>query len=120
MISMGKRLALVIGIAKYQNLRKLPYVEDAKDIAALLMDTGYCGYPAAHVRLLEETQATRSAILEGLAELAEKAGQKSTVFISFSGHGGQIKEEPHKGQYLLPIEAVYPADDDLARTAISR
>lgn len=119
MVSMDKSFALVIGVADYQNLRKLPFVDDAKDVAGLLQDTSYCDYPAGNVRLLEESQVTRSSILEGLSELAELAESKSTAFIYFSGHGGQITDGPSKGQYLLPFDAVYPTDDDLARTAIS-
>jgi hypothetical protein len=119
MVSIDKSFALVIGVAKYGYVRELPYTQDAKGIAGLLTDKGYCGYLANNVRLLEETRATRSSILEGLAELAEEADDKSTAFVYFSGHGGQIKEGPNKGQYLLPVDAVYPTDDDLARTAIS-
>jgi hypothetical protein len=63
--------------------------------------------------------ATGPAIRAGLERLARVAGPKSTVFIYFSGHGVQVKEGPRKGQYLLPVEAVYPGDEDLARTAIS-
>jgi hypothetical protein len=119
MKSMSTSHALVIAVARYKNLRELPYVDDAKDMAGVLVDAVACGYPSENVRLLEEAQATRTAILDGLADLAAKSDAKSTVLIYFSGHGGQIKEGPHKGQYLLPVDAAYPPDDELARTSIS-
>jgi Caspase domain/TIR domain len=111
--------ALVVGISGYQHLRKLYKVEDAPQIVAALTNPGLCGYSPANVQLLEEAGATREAILKGLADLARKAGPKSTVFLYFSGHGGRIEEGPLQGQYLLPVDAVYPTDDDLARTSIS-
>src|SRR5437870_1756904 len=53
--------ALVIGIADYNNVRKLPQVDDARDIAGLLTDPQYGGYPPDHVHLLLDGQATREA-----------------------------------------------------------
>ena len=58
---------------------------------------------------------TRSAEFE---RLKANCNTGSTVFVYFSGHGGQIREGVNKGQYLLPVETVYPAEGDLARTAI--
>jgi hypothetical protein len=36
--------ALVIGIADYANIRKLPKLQDAEDLAAALVDHSLCGY----------------------------------------------------------------------------
>src|SRR5262249_39003915 len=44
---------------------------------------------------------------------------ESTVFLYFSGRGGRIESGPHAGQYLLPVDTVYPDDAQLARTPIS-
>ena len=41
------------------------------------------------------------------------------MFLYFSGHGGRIDDGPHRGQFLLPVDTIYPSADDLARTAIS-
>jgi hypothetical protein len=123
--------ALVIGIADYQYIRKLPEVEDAQDVARLLVDPAFCGYSPRNVEILLDSAtlarcpelspklATASAIRKGLERLARETSPKSTVFIYFSGHGGQIREGPWQGQYLLPVEAGYPTDEDLAATAIS-
>src|SRR5262249_16858393 len=114
--------ALVVGIADYQHIRKLPEVEDAPDVARLLVDQGHCGYPSQNVDLLlygrgvlrcpelSPKLATGPAIRTGLERLAREAGPKSTVFIYFSGHGGQVREGPRQGQYLLPVETRYPTD----------
>src|SRR5262249_2404855 len=63
--------------------------------------------------------ATGPGLRAGLKRLADDAGPKSTVFIYFSGHGGQIQEGAKKGQYLLPAEAIYPPDDSWDKTVIS-
>lgn len=110
---------LVVGIADYDSIRKLPKVRDAEDLAAALVDPALCGYNPANVTVLLDRDATRAKIMAGLESLAARSDPGSTAFLYFSGHGGQIKEGQSRGQYLLPVDVVYPGDDDLARTAIS-
>ena len=119
MPTMNNAHALVVGVADYQHINTLPRVQDAQHVADLLCDPGYCGFPRHNVQLLLDAQATRAALRQGLGALAERSNADSTVLIFFSGHGGRIGSGPHAGQYLLPVDAVYPSDDDLARTAIS-
>lgn len=111
--------ALVIGIADYQHINKLPPVKDAEDVAALLTDLSHCGYPKDNVELLLDRQATQPAIRQGLTHLAKRSDRDSTAFIYFSGHGGRLESGPHAGQYLLPVDTVYPDDRALAQTALS-
>jgi hypothetical protein len=111
--------ALVIGIADYATIRPLPATRDAEGIAALLKDASACGYPEGNVRLLRDREATGPAIRAALADLARRCDADSTAFVYFSGHGGQIESGPDAGQYLLPADVVWPADADLARTAIA-
>src|SRR5271157_2668774 len=111
--------ALVIGIADYANIRKLPKVRDAEDLAAAIIDPALCGYDPKNVTILLEQDATRDKIRVAFEVLKGRCNADSTVFLYFSGHGGQIKKGTNKGQYLLPVEVIYPGDDDLARTAIS-
>ena len=59
------------------------------------------------------SDATREKIRAGFEALKERCNADSTVFLYFSGHGGQIKDGANKGQYLLPVETVYPGDDEL-------
>ncbi len=111
--------ALVIGIADYANIRKLPKVRDAEDLAAALVDPALCGYDPKNATVLLDGDATREKIRAGFEALKDRCDAESTVFLYFSGHGGQVNQGPNKGQYLLPVEVVYPGDEDLARTAIS-
>src|SRR5271166_128357 len=111
--------ALIIGIADYANIRKLPKVRDAEDLAAAIVDPALCGYDPKNATVLLDGDATREKIRAGFEALKDRCDAQSTVFLYFSGHGGQIKEGANKGQYLLPVEVVYPGGEDLARTAIS-
>lgn len=109
--------ALVVGITGYQHINPLPPVADAQEIHDLLVDQNHCAYPPQNVQLLLEDQATQAGIRQGLANLAQRADQDATVFIYFSGHGGQIASGT--GAYLLPVDTRYPSDEALALSAIS-
>ncbi|KAA3663914.1 MAG: hypothetical protein DWQ04_08370, partial [Chloroflexi bacterium] len=65
--------ALVVGVADYAQVRKLPnsVLADANSINELLQDEKHCGYPADQVKLLTNEQATANKIKEGLSWLAE-------------------------------------------------
>src|SRR4051812_46902786 len=99
--------ALVVGIADYANIRKLPKVRDAEDLAAALVDTTLCGYDPKNVMVLLDGDATRDKIRAGFEALKVRCDADSTVFLYFSGHGGQIAEGASRGQYLLPVDVVY-------------
>jgi hypothetical protein len=98
--------ALVIGIANYQHINKLPptVLKDAKDIHDLLVDPQHCGYPPDNVYLLLDEQATLAAMRAALADLAQRCNGGSTVFLYLSSHGGRIESGPHAGEYLLPVD----------------
>ncbi len=121
MPAMENAYALVVGIANYQNLNKLPLtvLKDAQDIYDLLIDSHYCGYSKDNVTLLKDKEATRTALSQALTQLAQQSNQDSTVFIYISSHGGQIEYGSHKGEYLLPVDADYTSGASLAQTAIS-
>jgi hypothetical protein len=111
--------ALLIGIADYQHITKLPRVKDTADLRQILIDPQGGGYLPEHVESLEDAGATQAAIRESLAWLAVRCDHDSTALIYFSGHGGRIRSGAHAGEYLLPVDTVYPADESLAQTAIS-
>ena len=121
MSSMQNAHALVIGIANYQRIRKLPatVLKDARDIYDLLVAPRFCAYPDDHVKLLLDDQATGSSIRQALADLANNNDADSVVFIYLSSHGGRIKDGPLSGEYLLPVDTVYKSAESLADTAIS-
>jgi hypothetical protein len=109
--------ALVVGIAAYHHLRPLPATvrNDARAVAGALADPGLGAYDPAHVRSLLDEAATAPALRAALADLARDADDRSTVLIYFSGHGGRLAS----GDYLLPVDAVYPDEAALARSALS-
>jgi hypothetical protein len=117
--SMDNAHALIVGIADYQYIPRLPQVQDARKVAGLLIDPDHGGYRPENVTILLDKDATQAAIRDGLSALASRSVPDSTVLIYFSGHGGRIESGPHTGEYLLPVDTIYPRDEELARTAIS-
>ncbi len=113
--------ALVIGVAAYRQIRPLPPVvtNDARAVADLLTDGRYCGYLPEHVRLLRDEEATREALRRALADLAASTNAESSVFIYFTGHGGRVESGPQAGEFLLPVDAIYPPADALAESGMS-
>ncbi|MCL4506602.1 MAG: caspase family protein [Chloroflexi bacterium] len=98
--------ALVLGIANYTGVRPLPetVLKDARDVAALLQQPDRAGYPADHVKLILDRDATKQAILDGLAWLAGAAGGGATALVYYSGHGGRLESGPNAGNYLIPVD----------------
>lgn len=82
MQAMQKAHGVVIGIANYQSINKLPetVLKDARDVSALLVDPNYCGYPVNNVKALLDNEATRDKILAALDTLAQRSDQESTAF----------------------------------------
>jgi hypothetical protein len=111
--------AVVAGVSRYQRIRSLPDVSDASDVAGVLRDPTLCGYPAGQVDVLVEEQATRTAILDAIDRVARSAHEGSSVFVYFSGHGGQAAHGTTGDCYLMPFDGAWGTPDDLARTAIS-
>jgi hypothetical protein len=109
---------LVIGIANYPRVRKLPttVLKDAQDVKRILCSPSHCGYPQENVRLLLDSEATADGIRNGLRWLAEISDAGDTAVLFFSGHGGRRKKESGVANYLIP----YDCDPtDLDGTAIS-
>ena len=71
------------------------------------------------MKCLKDEEATKTAICQVLTNIAQQSNQDSTVFIYISSHGAHVKDEPHKGEYLLPVDADYTSGASLAETAIS-
>lgn len=112
--------ALVVGIADYARVSKLPpsVLNDATDIAELLRSPS-CGYPAENVRLLLDAQASAENLrreLRWLADRANAAGENATALVFFSGHGGRLVTGSTTSQYIIPFDCNLA---DLVGTAIS-
>ena len=109
--------ALIVGIAGYSKVRRLPktVLKDARDVHRLLRSSTHCGYSDAQVRLLLDDQATADGIRDGLRWLAGVAGTGDTALVFFSGHGGRVESGSQAGNYIVPFDCD-PAD--LPGTAI--
>lgn len=121
MPAMDNAHALIVGIANYQHINKLPptVLKDAQDVHDLLADPQHCGYPSNNVRLLLDAQATQTAIRQALDNLATRSNEDASVFLYISSHGGRIQSGPHAGEYLLPVDVDYTSDQSIGATAIS-
>jgi tetratricopeptide (TPR) repeat protein len=83
--------ALLIGVGSYIHhaaVTNLPNtVEDVHQLAAILTDPQYCGYPAVQVTVLHDATATRDGVLAALDHLVTTTTPDSTVLIYYAGHG---------------------------------
>jgi uncharacterized caspase-like protein len=98
--------ALVIGIANYHEVSSLhdAVVNDARDVASVLQARDLCGFPADHVQLLLDGDATLANVRAALANLAASARVEDTAVIYFSGHGAQFTEGNSVASALVPVD----------------
>ncbi|NEQ36508.1 MAG: caspase family protein [Okeania sp. SIO3I5] len=100
--SHGYALLIGVGESAYPRLSLPVTVKDTQAIYAALVDPKLCGYPEGNIRVLNDKDATRDNILEGLKWLKEQAeaDPKATIFIYYSGHGDlNVADNQY---YLLP------------------
>ncbi|KST68054.1 caspase family protein [Mastigocoleus testarum] len=99
----GYALLIGVGESAYSNLSLPVTVKDTQAIYAALIDPELCAYPdnEEHIRVLNNQDATKEGILEGLNWLKAKADSDSqaTVFVYYSGHGWL--EENNNSYYLI-------------------
>jgi tetratricopeptide (TPR) repeat protein len=89
----GRRVALVIGNDKYENVPQLKRaVNDARAVADHLGKLGF--------EVITVENGNRRTMSEKLTELAGKLGRGDTAFFFFAGHGIAVKD----GNYLLPTD----------------
>lgn len=108
--------ALVIGVANYQEVNKLPeaVLNDARDIANVLRSPEFCGYPEGNVTVLLDDEATLAGIRKALADLADDAKPDDTVAFFFSGHGARFGTGNSATSALIPYDC--QKNDALATT----
>jgi len=115
--SHGYALLIGVGQSAYPKWSLPVTVSDMQALSVVLTDSTLCGYPDdnAHIRLLHDDDATKQAILDGLAWLAKQTSTDSdaTAIVFYSGHGWV--EDASGKYYLLPHDVeVF----DLARSAL--
>ena len=107
--------ALVIGINRYENIKRLNYaVKDAKFIKYVLMHD--YNFKRENIVLLINENATYSKIRSEFSKISKLADVNDRVLIYFAGHG-QTMDLPGGGEkgYLLPYEVIL---DDLYLTGL--
>ncbi|NER05941.1 MAG: hypothetical protein F6K17_26815 [Okeania sp. SIO3C4] len=105
----GYALLIGVGESAYKPLSLPVTVKDTQAIYTALIDPELYAYSENKIRVLNNEEATRDNILEGLKWLKEQAeaDSKATIFIYYSGHGYlNIADDQY---YLLPHD-VDPLD----------
>jgi hypothetical protein len=100
-----KSWALIVGVDHYQHVSPLTYAcNDADAVAEILVDE--LNFPAEHVIVLKNEEATREAILENYLDFIHKADDSNDrVMFFFAGHGHTIESQNGPVGYLLPFDA---------------
>jgi len=98
-----------VGIADFQYLTDLSYCDDdARDMTAALKAGGF---PAANIRQLIDTQATKAAIKTAISWMAGKADADDVCVFFQSSHGDQgpdvapLDEATANDEYLCPYDS---------------
>lgn len=114
----GYALLIGVGESAYSSLSLPVTVKDTQAIYAALIDPELCGYPdnEEHVKVLNNQEATKNNILDGLKWLEEKAESdpEATIIVYYSGHGWVNKND---NQYYLLQHDINPLN--IASSALS-
>lgn len=119
--SFPQAYALIIGIAEYEGRARLPDIvtKDANDIADVLIAENYCGYKETNVKLLLNSDATLLNIRSEMKHIASKAKPNDTVFIYFTGHGGNEGDITNPNCFLVPFDFNKSVDNLLYEQELS-
>jgi len=118
-MSFAQGHALVIGVGTHQFAPKanVPITKaDAAAVAAILCDPSTCGYPATQVKFIHDAGATKAGILAELDALAQRAGEKDTVFLFYAGHGALGTDGNY---YFVSHDAQLQGNRVVAKTGVS-
>jgi hypothetical protein len=103
--AVGKRVAIVIGNAAYKWAPLATPVNDAKDIAAALRESGF--------ETQELLNATQIQMFEATRAFERKALSSDVALIYFAGHGAQVKGK----NYLIPVNESINSESELIEGA---
>lgn len=96
-----KRIALVVGNARYPGQELRNTVNDAREIAATLKSLGF--------EVISVNDAERRQLEQKINEFGEKAHDYDVAMFFYAGHGIQ-----HNGNnYLIPIDASLASESDI-------
>jgi hypothetical protein len=119
----NRALIVTIGLAYQQ--KGLPAIAGPEKDAELARSLArYMGFQDSDTRLIQESQATRSAILDGLTWVRDGIQGGGKALIYYSGHGAQVDDkdgdEPDGcDEALVPVDGTSPdqyiLDDEIGR-----
>ena len=100
-----KLYLLAIGVSDYKRpeLRLRFAAKDAADTAAAFRAQAKALYRSVDVKLLSDSQATKSNILDGLEWLQRQTTAKDVAVLFLAGHG--VTDPSTGGYYFLPHDA---------------
>jgi hypothetical protein len=91
---------LSVGVDNYAKAGRLHgCLNDARDIAAQFVAQQGKRFAKVHSRVLLDAQASRAAVVKGMASLAGAARPGDFAVLFFSGHGGRT---PQRDWFFLP------------------
>jgi hypothetical protein len=97
--------AVVIGINQYRS-RSIPRLQFAiKDAEAIVDALPRLGFPSTRTVVLEDSQATKSAIERAIYGSMSQMGKDDRLFVFFAGHGETLSIRGGQEGYLLPFDA---------------
>lgn len=105
-----QKWALVVGISRFEDpaVPKLNYTTaDAKSFAEELVDPAIGRFPADHIILLLDSQATTVAIKEALNRIARKAGPNDEVVIYVATHGSPRSMDVTGANYIVTYDTKF-------------
>jgi len=105
----GITYALLIGVEHYHDPRNFPQVTYAnRDVDGVHQVLVRLGYDQGDFTLLQNDKATKTAIVQNLKTIAEKALEEDRIIFYFAGHGFY-----ESGKNLLaPVDAIKAAKAD--------
>ena len=118
-----RKLALLIGINQYpESVADRPPIRGTV-LSGCLTDVELqrelllhrFGFGSSEVLTLTDQQATRTAIVEALSELATQAQPDDVVVVHFSGLGSRVKLDAAGAEIcntLVPIDATLPTEEN--------
>ena len=83
----SNRAALIIGVGEYGYSGATPLGGVKHDMVSAAKIASAMGIPENKVKYLQNSQATKTNILNALRQLGETSGEGSRTFVYFSGHG---------------------------------
>jgi len=89
----GRKLGLIIAIARYPRASGYSRLSSDNDVPLLRAGLIRQGFDSSMIRVLADSQATRAGILGAIDGLVAQARPGDVVVLHYSGHGHQITDD---------------------------